>query len=76
MRIWTISSITTIHLDMILEIPKEKYLSCSIGISTAVLAVEEMTREKIEETLKKADEMMYFVKKTTKHRYVFYEQEA
>lgn len=58
------------------EIPREKHLSCSIGISTAVLSVEEMTREKIEETLKRADEMMYFVKKTTKHRYAFYGQEA
>lgn len=63
------------NLGKPVDIPREKYLSCSIGISTTVLAVEDMTKEKIEETLKKADEMMYFVKKTTKHRYVFYEEE-
>lgn len=63
-------------LGKTVKIPRDKYLSCSIGISTAVLSAEEMTKEKIEETLKEADEMMYFVKKTTKHRYVFYGQEA
>lgn len=63
------------NLGRPVDIPREKYLSCSIGISTTVLAVEDMTKEKIEETLKKADEMMYFVKKTTKHRYVFYGEE-
>ncbi|MGN0342388.1 MAG: diguanylate cyclase [Roseburia sp.] len=62
------------NLGKPVEIPREKYLSCSIGISTTVLSVEDMTKEKIEATLKKADEMMYYVKKTTKHRYVFYEE--
>lgn len=62
------------NLGRPVEIPRDKYLSCSIGISTTVLSVENMNKETIEETLKKADEMMYFVKKTTKHRYVFYEE--
>ncbi len=55
------------------EIPKERNVSCSIGISHTVVSPEDMTKSKIEETLKQADEMMYYVKKTTKHRYVFYE---
>ena len=52
------------------------YMNQYLPEDIAVLSVEEMTREKIEETLKRADEMMYFVKKTTKHRYAFYGQEA
>lgn len=55
------------------DIPKERYVSCSIGISDAVLSHSDIANGKLEETLKKADEMMYYVKKTTKHRYVFYE---
>lgn len=55
------------------DIPKERHVSCSIGISETVLSHADMTAGKLEETLKKADEMMYYVKKTTKHRYVFYE---
>ncbi|MBR1865201.1 MAG: GGDEF domain-containing protein, partial [Lachnospiraceae bacterium] len=55
------------------DIPEERYVSCSIGISETVLSHADMTSGKLEETLKKADEMMYYVKKTTKHRYVFYE---
>lgn len=62
------------ELGRAVDIPREKYLSCSIGISTTVLSEKDMTKEKIEETLKKADQMMYYVKKTTKHRYIFYEE--
>lgn len=56
-----------------IQIPKEKYLSCSVGIAETVICPEDNPREKIEETLSHADKMMYYVKKTTKHRYVFYE---
>lgn len=56
-----------------IQIPKEKYLSCSVGIAETVIYPEDNPREKIDETLAHADKMMYYVKKTTKHRYVFYE---
>ena len=55
------------------DIPEEKYVSCSIGIAQATIDVGENAKEAIDATLKHADEMMYYVKKTTKHRYVFYE---
>lgn len=56
-----------------IEIPEDRYVSCSIGISNADIAPEDDSVAKIEQTLKHADEMMYYVKKTTKHRYVFYD---
>lgn len=55
------------------KIPKERNVSCSIGISQTEITPEDNPKEKVDETLKRADEMMYYVKKTTKHRYVFYE---
>ena len=54
-------------------IPEEKYVSCSIGISGVVVTPEESAREKISDTIKRADEMMYHIKKTVKHRYVFFD---
>ena len=55
------------------DIPEKKYVSCSVGIAQATIDVGEDAKEVISTTLKHADEMMYYVKKTTKHRYVFYE---
>ena len=55
------------------EIPEERMVSCSVGISETTISSDDAIKEKIEETLKRADEMMYYVKKTTKHRYVFYD---
>lgn len=55
------------------EIPEERKVSCSIGISEASISPDDVIKDKIEETLKHADEVMYYVKKTTKHRYVFYD---
>lgn len=55
------------------SIPEEKYVSCSIGISGVVVAPEDSPREKIKDTIKRADEMMYHIKKTVKHRYVFFD---
>lgn len=57
------------------DIPAEKQVSCSIGISQTVISLDDVVKEKLESALKCADEMMYLVKKTTKHRYVFYENE-
>ena len=61
----------TLHREI--EIPKERYVSCSVGISNTVISPGDDPREKIDETLKHADKMMYYVKRTTKHRYVFYD---
>ena len=55
------------------SIPEEKYVSCSIGISGVVITPEDSAREKISDTIKRADEMMYHIKKTVKHRYVFFD---
>jgi diguanylate cyclase (GGDEF)-like protein len=60
-------------LGRTVDIPEEKYLSCSIGISCVVLNPEDSARDKISDNIKRADEMMYYIKKTVKHRYVFYE---
>lgn len=60
-------------LGRTIDIPEEKYLSCSIGISGVVIGPEDSPRDKIADTLKRADEMMYHIKKTVKHRYVFFE---
>lgn len=56
-----------------ISIPKEKYVSCSIGISMNTLDSGAALKEQMETTLRHADEMMYHVKKTTKHRYAFFE---
>lgn len=54
-------------------IPEDRYVSCSIGISGTVILPEDSPKEKIDRTIKEADEMMYYIKKTVKHRYVFYD---
>lgn len=54
------------------EIPKEKKLSCSIGIAMGKVGAEEDRKEQINEILRKADTMMYSVKHTTKHTYTFF----
>ena len=54
-------------------IPEDKYVSCSIGISGAVITPEDHARKMVEDAMKRADEMMYYIKKTVKHRYVFFE---
>ena len=56
-----------------ISIPEEKYVSCSIGISGVVITPDDSPREKISDTIKRADEMMYHIKKTVKHRYVFFD---
>ena len=60
-------------LGYAIDIPEEKQVSCSIGIAGVELTPEESAREKITATIKRADEMMYYVKKTAKHRYVFFD---
>ena len=54
------------------EIPKEKKLSCSIGIAMGTVGDGEERKEQIDEILRKADTMMYRVKHTTKHTYTFF----
>ena len=60
-------------LGRVIEIPEDKQVSCSIGISGVELTPDDMVREKISATIKRADEMMYYIKKTIKHRYVFFD---
>lgn len=54
------------------SIPPERHVSCSVGISDTVINPQDNPKDNMDETLKRADAMMYYVKKTTKHRYVFY----
>ena len=54
------------------EIPKEKRLSCSIGIAMGAVDDGDDRREQIDVILKKADTMMYRIKHTTKHTYTFF----
>lgn len=60
-------------LGRVVEIPEDKQVSCSMGISGVELSPEDSVREKINATIKRADEMMYYIKKTIKHRYVFFD---
>ena len=46
-------------------IPPERRVSCSIGIATA----EEFTMDAINAAMKRADDALYYVKKTTKRNY-------
>ena len=63
----------SIMLGREVSIPEEKYVSCSIGISGVVITPDDSPREKISDTIKRADKMMYRIKKTVKHRYVFFD---
>ena len=63
----------SIFLGRDISIPEEKYVSCSIGISGVVIRPEDSPREKIDDAIKRADKMMYRIKKTVKHRYVFFD---
>lgn len=60
-------------LGQSLDIPKEKQLSCSIGIAMGKINPKMKKRPQIDNILKKADTMMYRIKHTTKHSYMFYE---
>lgn len=57
------------HTSKTVEIPKEKRVSCSIGIATSTGCNEEA----ISETLKKADEALYYIKRSKKGRYIVWE---
>lgn len=57
-----------------IKIPREKWLSCSIGIAMGNIEGEEEKRIKIEKILKDADTAMYKVKHSTKHSYVFFDE--
>ncbi len=51
------------------DIPREKRVSCSIGIATS----EGCDAEAISDTLKKADEALYYMKHNKKGRYIVWE---
>ena len=55
------------------SIPEDKYVSCSVGIASVIVTPDDSARDKIRKTIKRADEMMYYIKKTDKRRYVFFE---
>lgn len=57
------------YLNEKVEIPKEKKVSCSIGIAKS----EGGSFEHITKALKKADEALYYMKKTTKSNYILWE---
>lgn len=61
--------IVSLHLRKNVEIPKEKKLSCSIGIATA----KARERISITETLRRADEALYYIKRNGKNRYIVWE---
>ncbi|MBQ3544061.1 MAG: diguanylate cyclase [Lachnospiraceae bacterium] len=57
------------YLQEDIDIPKEKYVSCSIGIARATGSSTEL----INEALMKADEALYYIKRTTKHNFIVWE---
>ena len=60
------------RLNKKIQIPKEKRLSCCIGISSFF----SNTNEAIESALDRADEALYAVKNTTKHNYKVWKDET
>lgn len=55
------------------SIPEKKKLSCSIGICSTRKYREDLEKNVMEETLKKADDTLYYIKRTEKSRYLFYD---
>lgn len=51
------------------HIPRDKFVSCSIGIASS----KDSSLEHINETMKKADQALYFMKKHTKGSYILWE---
>ena len=56
-----------------LDIPKDKQLSCSIGIALGSIDEKSDKKIQIQNILKKADTMMYRVKHSTKNSYMYYD---
>ena len=57
------------HMGERVVIPDEKKISCSIGIATA----ETDEHLSLNETLKRADEALYYIKRNGKSRYTLWE---
>lgn len=57
------------YLQRDVQIPKSKFVSCSIGIALS----EDGSIEQINDTLKKADQALYYMKKHTKGSYILWE---
>lgn len=56
-------------LKQFIQIPADKMISCSIGISLA----DKYTSKSMNEAICRADEALYFIKKTTKRNYMVWE---
>lgn len=57
------------NIGMDIEIPKEKYISCSMGIMSSV----DSSIENLEIALKKADEALYYMKRKSKGNYIVWD---
>ena len=54
-------------------IPEEKKLSCSIGIFFVPKVEPNEPKKAVYDAISHADEVLYHIKRTTKHRHVFYD---
>ncbi len=57
------------HMKKEIEVPRNKYVSCSIGIAFS----KDGKGDSIGEALKNADKALYFMKRGTKGNYIFWE---
>lgn len=57
------------HMKKEIEVPRDKYVSCSIGIAFS----KNGQSESIGEALKNADKALYYMKRGTKGNYIFWE---
>lgn len=62
-------SVVSEYMNQNVDIPKEKFVSCSIGIA----ASENGRLENIEDAMKKADTALYYMKKHSKGSYIVWE---
>lgn len=56
-----------------ITIPQERKLSCSIGIFFVPQVDVNEPKKSVYDAISNADEVLYHIKKTTKHRHVFYD---
>ncbi len=54
-------------------IPQEKKLSCSMGIFFVPDVDKNEPKKSVYDAISRADEVLYHIKRTTKHRHVFYD---
>lgn len=56
-----------------ITIPEEKKLSCSLGIFFVPEVDKEEPKKSVHDAISRADEVLYYIKRTTKHRHVFFD---